>query len=686
MSWPTWTDTPHQPPNPATTQPPRTGHHDAPTLVVITGTGGVGKSALALRWLHQLRSQYNDGQLFTDLRGFSGTRPADPGDVLERFLRALGITPDQLPRDVHEQSALFRSVTAERRLIILLDNAASAAQVRPLLPGAGRNLVAVTTRRTLPCLRVEGAHYLDLQPLDETGARQLVDAMAGAARTATDPDATRTLIAHCGRLPLALTACAAHLITHPHTPIARLVTRLNDEHTRLAQLHALHNHHNHEGTDTHMNDHSVPAALTTSYNALPSDDAKRMYRLLGLHPGPDLTPDLAAAAADLEPPQAEQLLETLTDAQLLHQHAPGRYRYHDLTRQHALDTTETTDPEPVRRAAFNRITTRMLQIAVAAQRTINPHRWYLGRYFTQPPVTTFADTVAALDWQEVERDNLLALLHHAHLYGDFTTAWEIAEAMWGLFTHRKHYTHFEQFHLDGLAAAENAQDVLAQARMLEGLAAYHNNRGSHTAAITHAQRALDLERAADHPIGEASALDMLGVAQMATGQLDLATETFTRARDIHRHINHPRGAALMTRHLAEVTARTGHHHRAIEHYDEAISYFATHHEPYLHARALTGRADSHLHLSRLDDADTDLHAALTLTHQVDAQHETANIHTLLARLADLRDDPATRTHHLHQALDLYQQLGAPQATHIADQLAQRSPSADPDHPSTEEPR
>ncbi|WP_165964575.1 hypothetical protein, partial [Actinomadura sp. KC216] len=373
-------------------------------------------------------------------------------------------------------------------------------------------------------------------------------------------------------------------------------------------------------------------------------------------------------------------------AQLLHQHSPGRYRYHDLTRQHARDTTETTDPEPDRRAAFDRITTRMLQIAVAAQRTINPHRWYLGRYFTQPPATTFPDTITALDWQEVERDNLLALLHEAHLYGDHTSAWEIAEAMWGLFTHRKHYTHFEQFHRSGLTAAQDAQDILAQARMLEGLAAYHNNRGSHTAAITHAQHALDLERAADHPIGEASALDMLGVAQMVTGQLDQAAETFTRARNIHRHIGHPRGAALMTRHLAEVAARTGHHDRAIEHHDEAISYFAAHHEPYLHARALTGRADSHLHLGRLDDADTDLHAARALTQQVDAQHETANIHTLMARLADLRDDPETRTHHLRQAHDLYLKLGAPQATHIAEQLVQRFPGADPGRPSTEEPR
>ncbi|TDB88847.1 tetratricopeptide repeat protein [Actinomadura sp. KC216] len=437
-----------------------------------------------------------------------------------------------------------------------------------------------------------------------------------------------------------------------------------------------------------MNDHvSVPAALTTTYNALTDDAAKRMYRLLSLHPGPDLDVDLAAAAAALEHPQTEQLLEALADAHLLHQHRPGRYRYHDLTRQHALNTTETTDPEPDRHAAFDRITTRMLQVAVAAQRTINPHRWYLGRYFTQPPVKNFSDTVAALDWQEAERDNLLALLHHAHLRGDCTTAWEIAEAMWGLFTHRKHYTHFEQFHRSGLAAAEDAQHVLAQARMLEGLAAYHNNRGSHTAAITHAQRALDLERQADHPIGEASALDMLGVAHMIGGQLDLAAQSFTRARDIHHQISHHRGVALMTRHLAEVAARTGDHLRAIEQYDEAVSYFAAHREPYLHARALTGRANSHLHLGQLDHADTDLHAALTLTQQVGAQHETANIHTFLARLADLRDDPATQTHHLGQALDLYLKLGAPQATPIADQLAQRSPEVDvdPGRPPTEEP-
>lgn len=643
---------------------------DARALIVITGQGGVGKTALALRWLHQLRARYRDGQLFADLRAFSGYAPRDPAQVLEGFLRALGIAV--VPAHIEEQSALFRSAAAGRRLIILLDNAASAAQVRPLLPGAGHCLVVVTSRRTLPGLRIEGAQYLELAPLDETGALDLLTAVGGHGRTA-DPRSARALAAQCGRLPLALTACAAHLATRPHTTVSQLVDRLADERTRLDQLHAL-------LEDDEMNDPtnrdtgadpSVTAALTTTYNALPSGGAQRMYRLLGLHPGPDISVDLAAAVAAVEHREAERLLETLTRARLLAEDPPGRFRFHDLARLHARGTSEDVDSDIIRSNAFSRITSRMLQVAVAAQRTINPGRWYLGTRFNEPPVIGFSDPASALDWLDTERNNLMAVLQQAHDHGDHASAWELAEAMWGLFTHHKRYTLFLKAHQIGLAAAETIGDLRAQARMLEGLASYYSNVHDFTQAAASAQQALELERRAGHRIGEASAYDMLGIAQLALGQLDLAGDSFGRARDIHHQLGRPRGAALMTRHLGEVAARAGDHERAVEHYTQAADYFGTHDgEHYLHARALSHRALSLLELGRLDDAHADLLQAMDLAQQVDAPHEQANIHTALARLAKLRRDPAARDRHLRQALDLYRQIGAPQADLIAEQLSE----------------
>lgn len=642
---------------------------DARTLIVITGPGGVGKTGLALRWLHQRRARYRDGQLFADLGAFSGSVPRDPAQVLEAFLRALGIAV--APPHIEEQSALFRSAAAGRRLIILLDNAASAAQVRPLLPGSGHCLVVVTSRRTLPGLRIEGAQYLELAPLDETGALDLLTAMGGRDRAA-DPHAARALVAQCGRLPLALTACAAHLATRPHTTVSQLVGHLADERTRLTHLHALlEDDMNDNTTDGTGADPSVTAAFTTSYNALPTSGAQRMYRLLALHPGPDISVDLAASAAAVQPQETERLLETLTRARLLAEDPPGRFRFHDLARLHARGTSEDVDSDIIRRNTSSRITTRLLQVAVAAQRTINPGRWYLGPHFSEPPVIDFPDSASALDWLDTERSNLMAVLQQAHDHGDHTSAWELAEAMWGLFTHHKRYTLFLKAHQIGLAAAEAIGDLRAQARMLEGLASYYSNVNDFTEAAASAQQALELERRAGHRIGEASAYDMLGIAQLALGQLDLAADSFGRARDIHDQLGRPRGAALMTRHLGEVAARAGDHERAVEYYTQAADYFGTHAgERYLHARALSHRALSLLEVGRLDDAHADLLQAMDLAQQVDAPHEQANIHTALARLAKTRRDAAARDRHLRQALDLYRQLGAPQADRIAEQLAE----------------
>ncbi|WP_165495520.1 NB-ARC domain-containing protein, partial [Actinomadura roseirufa] len=204
---------------------------DRPRLVVVTGQGGVGKTTLALHWLHRIRARY-EGQLFVDLRGFSGAEPLAPAEPLERFLRALGAAQESIPAGIDEQSALFRSMTSGRRLIIMLDNAVSAAQVRPLLPGAGPALIVVTTRRRLSGLLVDGAEFLELSPLGQSGALELLGRLVGRDRVDREDEAARSLVGLCGLLPLAVCACGARLAARRRWPISRAVAELRDEERR----------------------------------------------------------------------------------------------------------------------------------------------------------------------------------------------------------------------------------------------------------------------------------------------------------------------------------------------------------------------------------------------------------------------------------------------------------------------
>jgi NB-ARC domain len=291
------------------------------TLAVIMGVGGVGKTSLALRWLHQVREHYSAGQLYADLGGHRPDEAERPGNVLGQFLRALGLAPERVPVSLEEQSAVWRSLTDGLRLVILLDNAASAAQVRALLPGSGPSLVAVTTRWRIGGLAIDGARFTELGPLDEADAIELLDRVAGAGRARSEPHAARTIVQLCGRLPLAVCVSGARLAPRPRWPVERMAAELASEQHRLAALHL-------------TEDLSVRAVFDVSYQAL-SDDAARSYRLLALVPGPDFGPELAAVATATAADQAGRVLEALVTANLLEETGEERFRFHDLVRLHA---------------------------------------------------------------------------------------------------------------------------------------------------------------------------------------------------------------------------------------------------------------------------------------------------------------------------------------------------------------
>jgi len=319
----------------------------APTAVVISaiaGMAGVGKTALAVHWAHRVAGRFPDGQLYVNLRGFDpGGAGLDPGQALHGFLEAFGVPPARIPEDLAAQSGLFRSLLAGKRMLVLLDNARSAEQVRPLLPGSPGCLAIVTSRDKLAGLvATEGARPLALDLLTAADARDLLARRLGADRVAAEPAAIACIIAACARLPLALTIAAARAATSPTFPLAAIAAELREAASALDPFDA-----GESATD-------VRTVFSWSYRAL-SAPAARMFRLLGLHPGPDVAVTAAASLAAVPPGQARALLAELTRAHLLAEHAPGRYAFHDLLRAYASELASAQECPADRASAVHRL-------------------------------------------------------------------------------------------------------------------------------------------------------------------------------------------------------------------------------------------------------------------------------------------------------------------------------------------
>jgi hypothetical protein len=334
------------------------------TVVIsaIGGTAGVGKTALAVHWAHQVADRFPDGQLYVNLRGFdpSGSVMA-PAEAVRRFLDALQVPPERIPVDLDAQAALYRSQLACKRMLVVLDNARDTVQVRPLLPGAPTCLVVVTSRGQLTSLvAVDGAHPLTLDLLTEAEARELLARRLGPDRIAAEPQAVEQIVGCCARLPLALSIAAARA-EQSGFPLAALAGELAETGRRLDVLDA--------GDAAGQ----VRAVFSWSYTAL-SSAAARLFRLLGLHPGPDISAAAAASFAAVPPAETRRLLAELVRASLLTEHTPGRYAFHDLLRAYAVDVTHTHDPADQRRAAVGRMLDHYRHTAHTAERLLNPAR------------------------------------------------------------------------------------------------------------------------------------------------------------------------------------------------------------------------------------------------------------------------------------------------------------------------
>ncbi|MEV0675421.1 BTAD domain-containing putative transcriptional regulator [Actinosynnema sp. NPDC050436] len=582
---------------------PTSSSPEAAATVMISamgGAGGIGKTWLALTWAQRNLHHFPDGQLFVDLHGFSPTeRSVDPSDALRAFLTTLGAAPDGLPSDPDALAALYRRLVAGRRMLIVLDNAATTDQVVPLLPGTATCTVLVTSRNRLPALVARhGARPLHLDVLTDTESRQLLVAWLGAERVAEEERAATDLMELCGGFPLALGVVAARAAAEPHLPLADTVAEL-----REYGLDAL--------DDVGDPGASLPAVLSWSLRRL-NDDQRAAFALLGVAPGPDTGLPAAAALTGLPERQALAALRTLVDDSLLDRTPGGRYAMHDLIRAYAAGVAHTL-AEPIRQAALERVVDFYLHTAHAARNLMDPHAPRITPDPPTPRTTThpLPDDPAALAWFDVEHPHLLAAQHAAATQRRHGTVWHLAWnltiyhyrrghlhddlAVWQaaldatahlpdpvMSANAHRYTGFahallEQHeeaaaHLNhALALAEHHHDRDQQAAVHQALATAWELRGDDRQALAHAEHALALYRIVGNTEREARALNGVGWFAARLNDYDTAREHCQAALALHRHHRNSDGEAATLDSLGYIDHQTGLHNQAIHHYNQALA-------------------------------------------------------------------------------------------------------------------
>ncbi|PRY44724.1 DNA-binding SARP family transcriptional activator [Umezawaea tangerina] len=579
---------------------------DTPSTVVISalaGAGGIGKTWLALHWAHRNVDRFPDGQLFVDLRGFSPDgEPLDPGAAVRGFLDALGVDPGGLPTDLDAQAALYRSLVADKRMLVVLDNAATVDQVVPLLPGTPTCTVLVTGRTRLASLvDRHGAAHVQLDVLTDAEARQLLTRRLGAARIDAEPEAVDELVELCGRYPLALAITARHASFRPQGPLAEFAAELRDL-----------------GLDVLDNDDpaaSLPAVLSWSLHGL-TTELREAFALLAVAPGPDIDLPAATSLTGLSAVRTRKALHALEDRSLLDRRPHGRHAMHDLVRAYAATLVQDL-PEPVRRAALERVVDFYLHTAHTADRHLNPHRAPIR---LDPPATgthphPLPDYPAALAWLGSHHPHLLAAQHTAATHARHQTVWHLA---WSLNTfHQLRGLHHDDLEVWQAAAdaAAHLPDSTTHPHILRLLGRAHSELGQQEQAVTHLHHALDLaahqenpaqqafthlalaqvwerrrddRQALDHahhaldlfrscgqPVGEAIALNTMGWTAARMGDHDTARDHCRAALALHRHHDDPGGEAHTLDSLGFIDHHTGRHHDAIAHYQQALTLFRT---------------------------------------------------------------------------------------------------------------
>jgi tetratricopeptide (TPR) repeat protein len=622
-------------------------------IIAITGTGGIGKTALALHWAHHCAARFPDGQLYVNLRGYHfSDEQTSPAHAIRLFLDALGVPAARIPELPDAQAALYRSLLTGRQVLIVLDNARDAAQIRPLLPASPGCLVLVTSRDTLAGLAAaEGAAGVPLGTLPYQEAWELLAARTGAERLAGEPEAVSRLIRLCGQLPLALTIAAAQAAAWPTRSVESQIAAMTDGIDRLDAL------------ETGEDATSVRSVFSWSYNRL-TEPAARMFRLLGLHAGPDITVPAAASLAAVSRSQAHQLLTQLSRVSLLSEHVPTRFALHDLVREYAAEQAAMVDTQEERRAAISRCLDCYLHAAYRAARllsmltiTVRP---------PQPGVSAdhFTDESAAYPWFQAEHETLLAALLQAAREGFDDHAWQIPWAMTIYLGARGHLADLAAVSQVALAAAERLGDATALGWAEYGMGWSSHQSGADETAVGQEMRAVShFERSGDL-IGSGTAYEALSMCLSGLGRFREALSAAENAVARFRTAAEPSGEAYSLGLIGRLLVELGDPALGEDRLQQALAIYEQLSDPVGLVEVLEGLGYAHRELGNCQDAIAYLLRAIgTARHMKDNYREALALISLGATRDRCGDGPAARADR-QQALFILENMGHPKAAQL----------------------
>jgi DNA-binding SARP family transcriptional activator len=617
-------------------------------FVAVSGPGGIGKSTLAIHLAHQLAAEFPGGQLYAALGGESS--PARPADVLATFLRALGAVDSAIPSAEPERSALFRTMLADRKVLIVLDDARGAAQIRPLLPGSGGSAVIVTSRRTLADLA--GARLIELGILSKSESLDFIISIVGPRAAALED--TDGVLASCGGLPLAIRIVASRLAARPSWTLGHLNRLLADERRRLAELKA--------------GDQAVRASFAVSYNALAPHTA-RVFRLVGLARLPVIRTSTAAALADLSVTEVAPVLEDLVDVHLLQSPSPGRFQLHSLLGIYAAELAEQTDSERDRDAAVERAFDGFTATAIAAARALHPSRRFpasFGRGLVSDAVSTPA---GALGWFESERRNLVAVTDRAARLGRDDVASLLPAAMWVFFQRKAFHEDWVATHRAGVASARRTGDDATLSWLLNGLGQVHGRMGEFDAAREYLQEALQIRERLGNRAGEAAVLNSLGLLHADRGLLDQGLDYLRRAHAIHASLGDPADIGVALNNIGDQLVKLKRYDEALPTLRDALKFRRAAGDRY--GEAITESTIGEAYWAMGEHEDAVRHLRLALAAFNDDGGEERHLGALLYQLGSSLDSLGQRRDAYQTwrtALPILDRLGDPRAAELRRQL------------------
>jgi tetratricopeptide (TPR) repeat protein len=669
-------------------------------ITAIDGTAGVGKTELALFWAHRMKDRFPDGQLYINLRGYGPGTPMRPTECLTDFFIALGVTAETIPASLEAQAALYRSLLSGRRMLIVLDNANSSDQVRPLLPGSATCMAIVTSRNRLDSLAIrEGAHRITLDLLPLNDAIALLGMVLGPARIAAEPEAAAELARQCACLPLALRIAAVRVQNHPHTSLIVQVQSFRGHGRLLNNLSA----------EDHPED-SIKTVFSWSCHAL-KPSAARAFRLLGLHPGGDIGLGVAAAALAAIPASAQRILDILVANHLIKQTAHDRYHFHDLLRDYAVESAEDNLALDEQRAALRRILDWYLHTADSAERHLTPHRQRVALDppadgVTPLPITSYKQ---ALEWCDLERFNLLAVIQAAEQANLDHYAYLIARLLWGFYSLRKHWTDWIATHIMALAAVRRLGNSAAEGRLLNSLGLAHREQRKLHEAVAYHEEALtifrhmderygvaitlnelglayiQLERLADalrcheqaiqltRDIGdrfrEAEALNNLGLVYVEMREFQLASACFQGALGIHRDLEGQHGEAVALANLGNANRGLGLLNESLDCFHKALVIHRQLQNRHGEAVTLTSLGDACRESSQFDEAATSQSCAAEIFADLNDRWQEAETIVKLADTFLALGNVASAKGCLANAARIFRELGDPRADALNAQIS-----------------